>query len=143
MTHPYRTALVAIDCGENTPTLLAKARNLVPDLSCLHLIHVIEPLSLAYSAEVPVDVSDLQQSLLEQARKAALDYAASAGIQESQVHLALGSIEKTILDTADKLGADVLVVGCHTRTGLAVLLGNKARGLLPGASCDVLAVRLD
>lgn len=30
----------------------------------------------------------------------------------------------------------------HTRTGLALLLGSTARGVVPGAHCDVLAVKI-
>ena len=44
---------------------------------------------------------------------------------------------------ADKLAADLIVVGSHTRSGLALLLGSTARGLVPGAHCDVLAVKVD
>ena len=41
------------------------------------------------------------------------------------------------------IGADLIVVGSHTRSGLALLLGSTARGLVPGAHCDVLAVKMD
>jgi len=34
------------------------------------------------------------------------------------------------------------VVGSHGRHGLALLLGSTANGVLHGASCDVLAVRV-
>ena len=47
------------------------------------------------------------------------------------------------MDKADKIGADLIVVGSHTRSGLALLLGSTARGLVPGAHCDVLAVKVD
>ena len=39
-------------------------------------------------------------------------------------------------------GADVIVVGSHGRHGLALLLGSTANGVLHGATCDVLAVRV-
>jgi len=108
-----------------------------------HLIHVIEPLALAYGADVPMDVSDLQSSLMEQARKTALEHAGRFNIAPDQVHVELGSIEKTIQGKADQVGADLIVVGSHTRSGLALLLGSTARGLVPGAHCDVLAVKVD
>ena len=39
-------------------------------------------------------------------------------------------------------GADLIVVGSHGRHGLALLLGSTANGVLHGATCDVLAVRV-
>jgi len=80
---------------------------------------------------------------MQQARETADTYASRYQIPADNVHVELGSIEKTILDQADKLHADLIVVGSHTRSGLALLLGSTARGLVPGAHCDVLAVKVD
>ena len=44
--------------------------------------------------------------------------------------------------TAREQGADLIIVGSHGRHGLALLLGSTANGVLHGASCDVLAVRV-
>ncbi len=143
MENEYRTLLVAIDCSEDSGRVLARAAAVGCGGARLHLIHVIEPLALAYGADVPMDVSDLQSSLMNQARKTALEHAERFQIAAEQVHVELGSIEKTIQEKADQLGADLIVVGSHTRSGLALLLGSTARGLVPGAHCDVLAVKVD
>lgn len=143
MENDYRTLLVAIDCSEDSGRVLARAAAVAGKGATLHLIHVIEPLALAYGADVPMDVSDLQSSLMERARKAALEHAQRFAISPDQVHVELGSIEKTIQEKADQLGADLIVVGSHTRSGLALLLGSTAKGLVPGAHCDVLAVKVD
>jgi universal stress protein A len=90
-----------------------------------------------------MELGDLQTTLLERARATALDYASRFALPEAQVHVELGAIERTIQAKADALEADVIVVGCHTRSGLALLLGSTARGLVPGAKCDVLAVKVD
>ncbi|WP_370203319.1 universal stress protein [Alloalcanivorax venustensis] len=144
MTSPYRKVLVAIDCSDESAEVLSRAAGVQEGTDGeLHLIHVIEPLALAYGADVPMDVTDLQSGLVKQARDTALEYAGHYRIPESRIHVELGSIEKTILDTADDIGADLIVVGSHTRSGLALLLGSTARGLVPGAHCDVLAVKMD
>jgi len=144
MTSPYRTVLVAIDCSDESAEVLSRAAGVQEGTEGeLHLIHVIEPLALAYGADVPMDVTDLQSGLVKQARDTALEYAGHYRIPESRIHVELGSIEKTILDKADDIGADLIVVGSHTRSGLALLLGSTARGLVPGAHCDVLAVKMD
>ncbi len=144
MTSPYRKVLVAIDCSDESAEVLSRAAGVQEGTDGeLHLIHVIEPLALAYGADVPMDVTDLQSGLVKQARDTALEYAGHYRIPESRIHVELGSIEKTILNKADDIGADLIVVGSHTRSGLALLLGSTARGLVPGAHCDVLAVKMD
>lgn len=144
MTSPYRKVLVAIDCSDESAEVLSRAAGVQEGTDGeLHLIHVIEPLALAYGADVPMDVTDLQSGLVKQARDTALEYAGHYRIPESRIHVELGSIEKTILDKADDIEADLIVVGSHTRSGLALLLGSTARGLVPGAHCDVLAVKMD
>lgn len=142
MTDVYRTVLAAIDCSEDSRHLLERAVAVTSDSARLHLLHVIEPLALAYGADVPMDVSEVQNSLMEKARETALDYAREFGVSTDNVHVELGSIEKTIQDKAERIHADLIVVGSHTRTGLALLLGSTARGLVPGARCDVLAVKV-
>lgn len=141
---PYRKILVAIDGSDESAQVLSRAAGVLSgNEGELHLIHVIEPLALAYGADVPMDVTDLQTGLMDQAKAMAARYAAQYGIADANIHVELGSIEKTILDMADKLGADLIAVGSHTRSGLALLLGSTARGLVPGAHCDVLAVKVD
>lgn len=142
MADVYRTVLAAIDCSDESRALLQRAVAVTADVSHLHLVHVIEPLALAYGADVPMDVSEVQNSLMDNARSAALDYAGEFGVPADNVHVELGSIEKTIQDKAERIHADLIVVGSHTRTGLALLLGSTARGLVPGARCDVLAVKV-
>lgn len=144
MTGDYGRILVAIDCTEDSSALLERAEALAHGQQAgLHLIHVIEPLALAYGADVPMDVTDLQGSLMDQARKTALDYARQYNIDPDHVHVELGAIEKTIQEKADELGVDLIIIGSHTRSGLAMLLGSTARGVVPGAHCDVLAVKVD
>lgn len=143
MSESYRDVLVAIDGSEESRHILTRALS----IACtgggrLHLLHVIEPLALAYGADVPMDVTELQSSLMDQARENVNRYATEFSIPPDRVHVELGSIEKTIQEKADVLCADLIVIGSHTRSGLALLLGSTARGVVPGAHCDVLAVRI-
>ncbi|MDF1781089.1 MAG: universal stress protein [Alcanivoracaceae bacterium] len=139
----YTKILVAIDCSDDTPALLRRAASLSTQKNSIHLIHVIEPLALAYGADVPMDVSELQHNLTQRAQETAIKYADEFDIPHDNVFVELGSIEKAIQDKADKLEAELIIVGSHTRTGWAVLLGSTAKGLVPGAHCDVLAVKIE
>lgn len=139
----YHTVLAAIDCSENSRKVIARATALAGDSATLHLVHVIEPLALAYGADIPMEVGDIQSTLLDRARKSVQAYADQIGLPEEQLHVEMGAIERTIQSKANTLNADIIVVGCHTRSGLALLLGSTARGIVPGAHCDVLAVKVD
>jgi universal stress protein A len=41
------------------------------------------------------------------------------------------------------VACDLIVVGSHARWGLALLLGSTTDGVMHGADCDVLAVKVD
>ncbi|HAB06750.1 MAG TPA: universal stress protein UspA, partial [Alcanivorax sp.] len=86
MTSPYRKVLVAIDCSDESAEVLSRAAGVQEGTDGeLHLIHVIEPLALAYGADVPMDVTDLQSGLVKQARDTALEYAGHYRIPESRI----------------------------------------------------------
>ncbi|EAW31305.1 hypothetical protein GP2143_07144, partial [marine gamma proteobacterium HTCC2143] len=57
-------------------------------------------------------------------------------------HIIVGRAENEIHSLAEELGAELIVVGSHGRHGIALLLGSTANGILHGATCDVLAVRV-
>lgn len=53
-----------------------------------------------------------------------------------------GEVAQEVLDAANELGADVVVVGTHGRTGLShLLLGSVAERLVREASVPVITVR--
>ena len=140
----YQTIVVAIDLSDESDTVVERAVSIAENHDAkLHILHVVESLTLAYGGDIPMDFTDIQEQLQAQARQRLSQFAGRYQIPADNVHVELGSIEKTILDQADKLDADLIVVGSHTRSGLALLLGSTARGLVPGAHCDVLAVKVD
>ena len=108
-------------------------------LSC---VHVIEPLSLAYGGDIPMDLSTIQEQIQDTARAHLADFGASLNIKTDDQHLIFGRPETEIDSLAQQIGADLIVVGSHGRHGLALLLGSTANGVLHGAPCDVLAVRV-
>lgn len=139
----FKTILVAIDLSEDSNHVanraLAIARNNEADV---HMIHVIEPLSFAYGGDIPMDFSGIQDEIHQQAKQQLARLADGLGIPQDKQHLLLGKPEVEIHATAESLGADLIVLGSHGRSGLALLMGSTANGVLHGASCDVLAVRV-
>lgn len=139
----YAKLLVAIDLSEDSELVVQRATAIARNNDAeLHLIHVIEPLSFAYGGDIPMDFSGIQDEIHQQATQQLQRFANSIGIDAQHQHIVLGKPEVEIHATAEELGADLIVVGSHGRYGLALLMGSTANGVLHGATCDVLAVRV-
>jgi universal stress protein A len=139
----YQKVLVAIDLSEESNQVAQRAQAIAAENSCeLHLIHVIEPLSFAYGVDIPMDFSGLQDEIQDQATQQLKRFAEQNSIDHDHQHIVLGRPEVEIHAMAKELGTDLIVVGSHGRYGLALLMGSTANGVLHGATCDVLAVRV-
>jgi len=139
----YRRIMLAVDLTEESNAVAERARKLAGAFNAeLHVVHVIEPLSLAYGGDIPMDLSTVQDQIHEQAKSHLAEFCASLGVPPERQHLIFGRPESEIQRTAENAKADIIVVGSHGRHGLALLLGSTANGVLHGASCDVLAVRV-
>ncbi|RLA49408.1 MAG: universal stress protein [Gammaproteobacteria bacterium] len=139
----YTKILVAVDLSDESAQVAQRGHFVAKNNNAeLHLIHVIEPLSFAYGGDIPMDFSGIQDEIHQQATQQLKRFAKANGIDEEHQHIILGRPEVEIHATAEELGADLIVVGSHGRHGLALLLGSTANGVLHGASCDVLAVRV-
>ena len=141
---PYQHILVAVDLTEECDPVIKRARELaVSNGAKLSLVHIVEPMAMAFGGDVPMDLSQLQQQQLDQAKERLqalkLKY---PDLVVGDCHLTYGQPRQEIHNLAKKSECDLVVVGSHGRHGLALLLGSTANDVLHGAPCDVLAVRL-
>lgn len=139
----YQNILVAIDLSEESTTVVQRGRAIAESHGAeLHLIHVIEPLSFAYGGDIPMDFSGIQEEIHQQATQQMRRFAENNNIDLEHQHIVLGKPEVEIHALAEELGTNLIVVGSHGRRGLALLMGSTANGVMHGATCDVLAVRV-
>jgi len=139
----YNTILIAVDLSEDSSVVAERARALAAGNGDeLHVIHVIEPLSFAYGGDIPMDFSGIQDEIHQQASQQLQRFGAGNEIPQERQYIVLGRPEVEIHAKADEISADLIVVGSHGRYGLALLMGSTANGVLHGATCDVLAVRV-
>ncbi|WP_409278889.1 universal stress protein [Pseudomonas defluvii] len=140
----YEHILVAVDLTEECDPVIKRARELAStDETKISLVHVIEPMAMAFGGDVPMDLSQLQQQQTDQARERMHRVINKyPELIENNVHLPYGQPRQEIHELAKKQGCDLIVVGSHGRHGLALLLGSTSNDVLHGAPCDVLAVRL-
>ena len=139
----YKHILVGVDLTVESKDVSSKACALREAFGCrLSCVHVIEPLSLAYGGDIPMDLSTIQEQIQDTAKSHLTEFAETLDIKEEDRHLIFGRPETEIHTLANEILADLIVVGSHGRHGLALLLGSTANGVLHGAPCDVLAVRV-
>ncbi|MCK8654837.1 universal stress protein [Pseudomonas umsongensis] len=141
---PYTHILVAVDLTEECDPVIHRARELsVSNEAKLSLVHIVEPMAMAFGGDVPMDLSQLQQQQFDQAKerldRLILKY---PELSREFSHLTYGQPRQEIHHLAKEQECDLIVVGSHGRHGLALLLGSTANDVLHGAPCDVLAVRL-
>ena len=141
--------LLAIDDSKfseaATHAVIAQFR---PDQTEVLVMTVVEPILLAgppqFAAQYALEMNKLEKEQLERSRKL-VDEAAEtlrkAGFK-SNASVAEGDIRAGILDTAEKAGSDLIVVGSHGRRGLdRFLLGSVSDAVMRHARCSVEIVR--
>ncbi|PJE78558.1 Universal stress protein A [invertebrate metagenome] len=139
----YRHILVAVDLSNEAQQVLEKAQSLAKTYeSKLTIVHVIEPLSVAYGSDIPLDLTTLQEEISQQAKERITKLADNITVNQKEQHIVYGRPEKEVHRIAEENNADLIVVGSHGRHGLALILGSTSTSMLHGASCDVLAVRV-
>lgn len=140
----YKKILVAIDLTEEAPQVLEKAVALSEQHNAqLLLAHVVEPVGYAYGGDIPMDLSELQDQLDKAAREQLAAYGKEYSVSEDSQIVTVGRPESEIHHISEERDVDLVVVGSHGRRGIQLLLGSTANGVLHGAKCDVLAVRIN
>jgi universal stress protein A len=132
----YTHLLLAIDLSEHTDQVAVKARSIADSCNAkLSVIHVIEPISFSYGGDIPLDFTSIQEDIQAQAKTQLAKLGVEYGIDEADQYIMLGRPE-------NEIDANLIIVGSHGRHGLALIFGSTANGVLHGAGCDVLAVRV-
>jgi len=139
----YNKILVAVDLTDECRKVVESATQIASgDDDSLHLVHVVEPISFAYGGDIPLDIASIQEQILEQAKLHLNKFSNELDIDKSHQHVLVGRPAIEMRTLAEEVSADLIVVGSHGRHGIALLLGSTANGILHGAPCDVLAVRV-
>lgn len=139
----YSHILLAADFHDDSGKVVARAQAMREASQCkLSIVHVIEPIGVAYGGEFPLDLGDLHRELERQARDKLIELSKQLNIPTEQQFLEVGITEREVLRVAKEQGVDLIILGSHGRHGLALLLGSTANGVLHHAQCDVLAVRV-
>lgn len=127
--------------------IVSQAKQLAARLGgALHLVHANVPSVVGLTLGDPaVDAAMLAMTYEEQrqiARRNFATFAREARIPRARQHLMDASPEFAIAAAARKVGADLVVMGAVSRSGLKrVFIGNTAERVLNELPCDVLVVK--
>ncbi|APE29957.1 universal stress protein UspA [Halomonas aestuarii] len=142
MSNEYRHVLVAVDLTKDSHKVLERAMQIADrNKAKLSIMHTLEPLGFAYGGDIPMDLTSIQDQLDEHAKQRLAEIADPHIPQENQ-HVVVGMPDTEIHRFSEEHDVDLIVVGSHGRHGFALLLGSTSTGVLHGARCDVLAVRV-
>lgn len=141
--------LLAIETSDfSTAAVEAVRRQFLPDQAEVHLLHVIDPMIYLPLYEGAMRDFDRIEALRNENREQAKDlvertaklfrdagYRVTTTVEEGEPRTA-------IIDYADRINAELIVVGSHGRRGLPrLLLGSVSEYVARHAPCSVEIVR--
>jgi nucleotide-binding universal stress UspA family protein len=146
VTVQIHTILVPTDFSRSAEHALERARQLAHlTRADVHLLHAYElPVQTGLGDPVVVIPQDFFDQVRDTARGRLDEVAAKIGVEgiDVQTHLVCDSPMRAILETAQSIGASLIVMGTHGHTGVArALLGSVTERTVRLAHCPVLTVK--
>lgn len=143
----YKNILVAVDMTDEAEDVIRAARDIAQeDNSTISAVTVIRPMAEfyinLYSTLEDGEEIDADSRAVENATAWLSDIVKRHDIDASGVNVIIGTPAVEIRQFAESIDADLIVLGTHGRYGLGLMLGSTANGILHGAPCDVLAVKI-
>jgi nucleotide-binding universal stress UspA family protein len=137
---PKQTIVVPIDFSDESFKALDEALRMVQDASHVHVIHVLADLS-------PVDPAVVWKTTSPEVRTQHVETALRSRLTDPKYkglnyHVGFADPGHEIVDLAQRLEADLIVMPSHGRTGLKrLLIGSVAERVVRLAHCPVVVLR--
>jgi len=142
----YSKILVTLDFHGDNADIIEKGAEMAKASGAeLFLMHVNEPLAIAYAADGMSwsdQVVSLEASIRKESQAKMNEVAQKLKVKASNCIVKEGRPSAEIHKVVEEQGIDLIVMGTHGQSGLQLLLGSTATSVLHGVQCDVLAVRV-
>jgi universal stress protein A len=137
---PHKNILLATDLHEDNKLVIEAAEDIAKNSNgTVFAIHTVTELPAMYNVHIPSAGIDLKNN----AKFAMQELAKKIGLKEENTRVIVGHPKSEILDYADEISADLIVIGSHCRSGLvSAFLGSTANAILHGSKTDVYVVRI-
>ena len=137
---PKKNVVVPIDFSDQSIAAVELALDLVESASGVHVIHVLPHLLVAEPGVVWDTLND--DSRRNHATSAIKERLSDAMYANVCIHVVIGDPGQETTDYAQEIGADLIVLPSHGRTGLKrILIGSVAERVVRLAHCPVLVIR--
>jgi nucleotide-binding universal stress UspA family protein len=139
----FKTILVPVDLAEpetSAPALERAVGLAEASGGTVRLVYVRSIVPVTYMEFVPPTFDSEQQADTERNLASIAEGVALPRDRVSSV-VRLGSVYAEVLDEAERIGADLVVVGSHRPTMATYLLGSNAAAIVRHARSSVLVVR--
>lgn len=143
----YKNILVAVDTTDEAEDVIRAAREISEKQSSkISAVTVIRPMADFYinlysTLEDSADLG-IESRAVKSATAWLSDLLTRHDIDAGAGNVIIGTPAVEVRQFAEKIDADLIVLGTHGRHGLGLLLGSTANAVLHGAPCDVLAVKV-
>ena len=138
--HQMNMIVVPVDFSDESLEAIDTALHLAGSAKPLHVIHVLPELSPLEPGEVWETINE--HSRTEHAEKALHKHLSNPKYEGVTIEILFGDPGHAIAHRAEELGADLIVLPSHGRTGLAhQLIGSVAERVVRLAHCPVLVLR--
>lgn len=139
----YQHILVATALKESSNTVAQRAVLLAKmwdiQLSVIYVMDSISPYALGQ-----VGMTEIEDQLHAETKQEVKAFLQDIDFPQANIIVKSGITDKLIVEVAQKVGADLIMVGDRDRTGLSQLFSSStAENILGNAQCDVLVVRCD
>jgi universal stress protein F len=139
----FKTILVPVDLSDKEASEVALRRAIelaTASEGTIRLIHVRSILPVTYMEFVP---PDFDAGFAKECEEKLRDVALALPFPQERVsyEVRMGSVYGEILQAAESLSADLIIVGSHRPTMATYLLGSNAATIVRHALCSVLVVR--
>lgn len=135
-----KSVLIPIDFSDLSYQALEPAKELVEDVSSLKLIHVLAPLHPADPAAMWDTISDDDRK--QKVRLFTHEKLSEMGYDTIHIEVVIGDTTSKIVDYAQDIDADLIVMPSHGRKGVSrFLLGSVAEQVVRLSHCPVLILK--
>jgi nucleotide-binding universal stress UspA family protein len=132
-----RRILCAVDLSPRSRSVISWADWLAKECGAsLGLIHAVAPWPSVYGEGLEPPFS---QTIASQARHQVTVLKCDAGV-EGEVFTASGEPWQIVAATAKRFGADLLVIGRHSGTGISQYVGQHAYSIIRHSPCPVISI---
>lgn len=137
---PKKCVVVPFDFSERSERSLESSVVFVESLANLHVVHVLPTIELAEPGFIWETIDD--EARRRHAEAAFRDRFALTRFEKINFNVGFGDPAREIGSFAERIGADLIVMPSHGRTGLSrFLIGSVAERVVRMAHCPVLILK--